>query len=68
MRRFKSNRYLVIASLLAFVYLGVGHFVNLPDIVEGFCVSLSIVFYSRGLFDLSKVQSFKKNLIRGFVK
>jgi hypothetical protein len=68
MRRFKSNRYLVIASLSAFVYFGVGHFVNLPDIVEGFCVSLCIVFYSMGLFDLSKVQSLKKNLIRAFIK
>jgi hypothetical protein len=68
MRRFKSNRYLVIASLSAFVYFGVGHFVNLPDIVEGFCVGLCIVFYLKGLFDFSKVQSLKKNLIRGFIK
>lgn len=68
MRRFNSNRYLVIASLSSLVYLRVGHFVNLPDIVEGICVGLCIVLYPIGLFDLSKLRSFKKNLISVFTK
>ena len=68
MRSFKSNKYFVIASLSTFVYLGVGHFVKLPNIVEGFCVGLSNAFYLVGLFDLSRFQSFKKNLIERLAK
>ena len=68
MRSFKSNKYFVIASLSTFVYLGVGHFVKLPNIVEGFCVGLSIAFYLVGLSDLSRFQSFKKDLIGRLAK
>lgn len=67
MARIKTNKYLVIASLSTFVYLGVGHFVRLPDFLVGFCVGISIVFYIIGGYavnhDISKLQTFKKSLI-----
>jgi hypothetical protein len=68
MTRKKTNKYLVIASFSTFVYLGVGHFVQLPDFLVGFCVGISIVFYLIGGYainhDISKLQNFKKKLIQ----
>lgn len=68
MKKFKSNKYQVIAGFSAVIFLGVGHFIKLPDIVAGFCVGLCIVFYLIGGYalnhDVSKLQAFKKSLLQ----
>lgn len=67
MKGSKSNKYLVISNISAFIYLFIGHFIKLPDIVEGFCVGICIALYPIGLYalkhDLSKVKQFKKRLV-----
>lgn len=72
MTKCNSNRYLIIANLSAMIYFFIGHFVNLPDIVRGFCLGVCIALYPIGLYalnhDISKLQSFKTKLINRFAK
>ena len=72
MAKHSSNKYLTIANLSTFIYLGLGHFVALPNIVEGFCVGIAISFYLICLYDfnhdISKLKCFKKNVIGRFAK
>lgn len=72
MKRVKLNKYLAAASFFTFIYFAVGHFIQLPDIIEGICFGACIVLYSIGLYalnhDISKLQNFKKKLINRFAK
>ncbi|WP_286910964.1 hypothetical protein [Clostridium sp. UBA1652] len=71
MREIKSNKYLLFASLAALVYFFGRGFINIPDVVEGFCVGLSIVLYSVGLYsinhDINKLKDGKRNLFKKFI-
>lgn len=68
MNKCNTNKYLVIANLAAFVYFFIGHFVAIPDFIEGFCIGLAITFYLIGLYanknDITKLQQFKKRLLK----
>lgn len=72
MKRGNLNKYLVVASFFSFIYFAVGHFIQLPDIIEGVCLGACIVLYPIGLYalnhDISKLQNFKKKLISRFAK
>lgn len=72
MKKQKSNNYLIIANLSAFLYFFIGHFVVIPDFVKGVCIGLSIALYPIGLYavnhDISKLQRFKKNLVGKLAK
>ena len=72
MRGMKSNKYLLFANLAALIYfLGRG-FINIPDVVEGFCVGLSIVLYLVGFYalnhDINKFKDRKRNLFKKIIK
>lgn len=71
MKRHNTNKYHVIANLSALVYFLIGHFINLPDLVKGFSIGLCIALYPIGLYssdnDISKLQCFKKNLIKRYI-
>lgn len=66
MKRCKSNKYLVLASFSGFILFFIGHFIKLPDILEGFCVGICIALYPIGIYtlqhDAGKIQKFKRNL------
>ena len=66
MNRGNSNKYLTIASFLGFICF-IGHFIHLPCIIEGVCFGACIAFSTIGLYalnhDISKLKSFKRNLI-----
>lgn len=68
----KTNGYLIIATFITFIYFGVGHFVEFPEPVRGLMLGLSMSFYILGVFllkyDISKVKSMKRNLIRKLIK
>lgn len=72
MRGIKSNKYLLFASLIALIYFLGRRFINIPDVVEGFCVGLSISLYLVGFYalnhDVNKLRNFKKNLLGKIIR
>ncbi|MNP55602.1 hypothetical protein D3C76_1502610 [compost metagenome] len=72
MRGIKANKYLLFANLAALIYfLGRG-FINIPDVVEGFCVGLSIALYLVGFYalnhDVNRLKDGKRNLFKKVIR
>lgn len=72
MRIYNSNKYLAAAGFSGFIYFGIGHFVQLPAVIEGFSMGICITIYLISLYslnnDISKIQNFKKKLTNRLTK
>lgn len=68
MKRNERNIYFIIGYIAYFIYLGIGHFIELPDMISGFCAGLSIVMLLIGAYtsrhDVNKLREFKRKLLR----
>lgn len=72
MKKSNLNIYIIIASLSAFIYTGIGRFVKLPEIVKGISAGITIGMFLIGAYvsshDASKLRSFKRKLLGRLIK
>lgn len=72
MREIRSNKYLFFANIGAFIYFFLGHFIEFPDVIKGFCAGISIWFYLVGFYalkhDVNRLRNVKKNLLKKIIK
>lgn len=72
MKKAHYNKYLTLANCFAFIPLGVGHFIQIPPIIAGFCIGTCISLYLISLYalnhDINKLKNFKRNLISRVIK
>lgn len=64
----KTNRPLYVAVSASFICFGVGHFVDIPELLQGFLMGIGLVGCALGAYaikhDISNIQNGKKNLLQ----
>jgi len=60
----KGNWPMIIGAVGSFIYFGVGHFIDMADLIKGLLLGISVAAYGFGaviaVFGFSRIRAWKK--------
>jgi len=64
----KLNKNLCIGAFFSGIAILSNYFIKLPDFVSGFCIGISLLSYSIGIYeinhDIANIKTFKSNFFK----
>lgn len=72
MKNNKMSWHLSLGLVIIGIVFGISEFIELPDIIHGFCLGVGIALELIGLYttnhDIAKIKNFKKGLFRKLLR